>query len=119
MTGLWDAERDAGEVVQALIGLAALLGRGPESAPPDTETLQIMRRLVDNGASSATRVQGFLQDRRGAGDGDAVAVSPVLAPWREWVPSRGHLFGAGHAPRAHGARRINEVPQPRRCDPGE
>ncbi len=119
MTGLWDAERDAGEVVQALIGLAALLDRGSESSPPDIETLRIMRRLVDNGASSATRVQGFLQERRGAGDGDAAAVPHVLAPWREWVPSRGHLLGAHHAPGARGARRINEVPQPRRCDPGE
>ncbi len=119
MTGLWDAERDAGDVARALSGLAALLGRDPEGAPPDADTLRIVRQLAESGASSAARVQGYLQDLRGAGDGDAVALSPVLAPWRDWTPSRGHLFGAHRGPARRGARRINEVPQPRRCDPGE
>ncbi|GIF03145.1 hypothetical protein [Actinoplanes siamensis] len=119
MTGLWDAERDAGEVARALTGLAALLGRDPASPPPDADTLRIMRQLLESGSSSAARVQGYLREQRGAGDGDAVVVAPVLAPWREWVPPRGHLLGAHRQPGARGARRINEVPQPRRCDPGE
>lgn len=119
MTGLWDAERDAGEVARALNGLAALLGRDPAGSPPDADTLRIMRQLVENGALSATRVQGYLQERRGAGDGDAVAVPALLGPWRDWTPSRGSLFGAHRGPVTRGARRINEVPQPRRCDPGE
>jgi hypothetical protein len=119
MTGLWDAERDAGEVVRALNGLAALLGRDPAASPPDAETLRIMRQLVENSQSSAARVQGYLRELRGAGDGDAVALSPVLAPWRDWTPIHGHLFGAHRGPAARGARRINEVPRPRRCDPGE
>jgi hypothetical protein len=120
MTGLWDAERDAGELARALNGLAALLGRDPDSPPPDQDTLRIVRQLVENGVSSATRVQDYLRELRGAGDGDAVAVPPALAPWRDWTPSRGHLFSAhrGHQ-RGAAARRINEVPQPRRCDPGE
>ncbi|MFI1989575.1 hypothetical protein [Actinoplanes sp. NPDC020271] len=118
MTGLWDAERDAGEVVRALKGLAALLGRDTEE-PPDADTLRIMRQLVESGASSAVRMQGYLHRLRGPGDGDAVALSPVLAPWRDWSPSRGLLFGPRRAPATRGARRTNEVPQPRRCDPGE
>jgi hypothetical protein len=119
MTGLWDAERDAGEVVRALTGLAALLGRDPADLGPDQETLRLMRQLVANGAVSAARVQEFLHGQSGPGDGDAAAVPPALAPWREWVPSRGHLFTArrGHGTRS--VRRVNEVPQPRRCDPGE
>lgn len=121
MTGLWDAERDSGEVARALNGLAALLGRDPDGPPPDAETLRIVRQLVDGGASSAARVQDYLRELRGAGDGDSVAVPPVLAPWREWVPPRGHLFKARRREEAPApiARRINEVPQPRRCDPGE
>ncbi|BCJ42673.1 hypothetical protein GCM10010168_05850 [Actinoplanes ianthinogenes] len=119
MTGLWDAERDAGEVVRALTGLAALLGRDATDPGPDQETLRIVRQLVANGAASAARVQEYLHGQGAAGDGDAVAVPPSLAPWRDWVPSRGHLFGSrrGHGTRS--VRRINEVPQPRRCDPGE
>ncbi|GIF10661.1 hypothetical protein [Actinoplanes teichomyceticus] len=116
MTGLWDAERDAGELVRVLAGLAALLGR--DRAEPDEETLRIMRRLAADGAASAARVHDYLRRRRGAGDGDAAPVPPALAEWRQWVPPRGHLLGAarGHRP---GTRRINEIPQPRRCDPGE
>ncbi|KUL40733.1 hypothetical protein [Actinoplanes awajinensis] len=118
MTGLWDAERDAGEVVRALAGLAALLNQDPADPGPDEETLRIMRQLAVNGAASASRVQGYLHEQRGAGDGDAAAVPPALGEWRDWVPPRGHLFGArrGHAP---AARRVSDVPQPRRCDPGE
>jgi hypothetical protein len=118
MTGLWDAERDAGEVARALNGLAALLGRDAEE-PPDADALRIMRQLVEAGASSAGRVQGYLRQLRGPGDGDAVALAPVLAPWRDWTPSHGPLFGARRAPVTRSARRAGEVPQPRRCDPGE
>ncbi|AEV88389.1 hypothetical protein ACWT_7379 [Actinoplanes sp. SE50] len=114
MTGLWDAERDAGEVMRALHGLAALLGRDP-----DEDTLRLMRQLAENGVSSAARVRDYLHEQRGPGDGDAAVVASVLAPWREWTPSRGHLFGAHRGSGPVGARRINEVPQPRRCDPGE
>ncbi|WIM95651.1 hypothetical protein ACTOB_007775 [Actinoplanes oblitus] len=119
MTGLWDAERDAGEVVRALTGLAALLGRDAADPGPDQDTLRIVRQLVANGAASAARVQAYLHERGGAGDGEAAAVPSSLAPWREWVPSRGHLFGTGRGHGARTMRRINEVPQPRRCDPGE
>ncbi|GAA4592544.1 hypothetical protein BJY16_000670 [Actinoplanes octamycinicus] len=119
MTGLWDAERDAGEVVRALTGLAALLGQDAADPGPDQETLRLVRQLVANGAASAARVQAYLHEQGGAGDGDAVAVPPSLAPWREWAPSRGHLFTSRRSPGTLSVRRINEVPQPRRCDPGE
>jgi hypothetical protein len=115
MTG-WEAERDAREVVRALSGLAALLSQDP--ADQDEETLRMMRQLAANGVASAAQVQGYLYAQQGAGDGDAVAVPPALAEWRDWVPPRGHLFGV-HRGHARGIRRVNEVPQPRRCDPGE
>ena len=60
------------------------------------------------------RLVAYLQSLRRAGDGEAAAVPQRLGPWREWVPPRGHLFGlaaTGPTP--------DEVPQPRRCDPGE
>lgn len=109
MTGMWDAERDAYDAAQALAGLAALLAREPGEEEHD-----LLLSMARNGEAAAERVVAFLRDQRGAGDGDLAAVPTRLAPWRDWVPTRGHLFGATTA-----SRRPGEVPQPRRCDPGE
>ncbi|WP_328461932.1 hypothetical protein OHA21_33940 [Actinoplanes sp. NBC_00393] len=109
MTGLWDAERDAYEAAQALAGLAALLSHSATGRAPDE-----LLSLVRNGEVAAQRVVAYLRHQRAAGDGDLAAVPTRLAPWRDWVPTRGHLFGATAAP-----HRAGEVPQPRRCDPGE
>ncbi len=126
MTGLSDAERDACDVVQALAGLAALLRRpvddlpGPELSGLDLRdpALADFRRtllsLAEDGGVAATRVLSYLRELRGSGDGEAVAVPPRLGQWREWVPPRGHLLGP-----AAGVRRTDEVPHPRRSDPGE
>ena len=112
MSDLPHAEQDAREVVQALAGLAALL-RGAD-VEPDDET-QILLTLAENGGLAAGRVLAYLHDLRGAGDGVAASVPSRLGPWREWVPSRGELFGD------HGrTSRVDEIPhQPRRGDPGE
>jgi hypothetical protein len=121
MTGLSDAERDACDVVQALAGLAALLRRpvdGRSGLDPREPAFDDARRtllsIAEDGGLAAIRVLAYLHELRGSGDGEAVAVPPRLGPWREWVPPRGQLFGS-----AVGARRTNEVPQPRRSDPGE
>ncbi|GIF36427.1 hypothetical protein [Actinoplanes xinjiangensis] len=109
MTGLWDAERDASEVAQALSGLAALLREGDGADP------RVLRSLAENGGAAAERVVAYLRRQCAPGDGEMVAVPPRLAAWRDWVPPRGHLFGVP------GVRRQSDgVPQPRRCgDPGE
>ncbi|MEV6344977.1 hypothetical protein [Actinoplanes sp. NPDC051851] len=115
MTGLWDAERDADEAARALAGMAALLRREDEDpSGAHDEGRQLMLSLAENGVAAAARVRDYLRDKRGAGDGEVATVPPGLAPWRDWTPSHGHLFGA--MPRV---RRAGEVPQPRRCDPGE
>jgi hypothetical protein len=113
VTGLWDAERDAYEAAQALAGLAALL-RATNASGADETDRSTMLSLAQNGEAAAQRVVAYLRDQRGAGDGELAAVPARLAPWRDWVPTRGHLFGATTSP-----RRADEVPQPRRCDPGE
>lgn len=109
MTGLWDAERDAYDAAQALAGLAQLLARASGE-----EERRLLLGMARNGEAAAERVVAYLRQQRGAGDGELAAVPPRLAPWRDWVPARGHLFGAPAGP-----RHTNEVPQPRRCDPGE
>jgi hypothetical protein len=121
MTGLSDAERDACDVVQALAGLAALLRRPvddqPGLDPRDPALAEVHRTLVsiaEDGGVAAARVLAYLRELRGSGDGEAVAVPPRLGQWREWMPPRGHLLGP-----AAGVRRTDEVPQPRRSDPGE
>ncbi|MEU4426285.1 hypothetical protein AB0F81_37160 [Actinoplanes sp. NPDC024001] len=117
MTGLWDAERDAYDAAQALAGLAALLARTANARAADEvldEDCRLLLSMARNGETAAERVVAYLRQQRGAGDGDLAAVPSRLAPWRDWVPTRGHLFGATAAP-----RHPNEVPQPRRCDPGE
>ncbi|MEV0898692.1 hypothetical protein [Actinoplanes sp. NPDC049802] len=108
MTGLWDAERDASAVVQALSGLAEM-ARDLETADP-----RVLRSLAENGEAAAERVVAFLRQQCRAGDGELATVPPRLASWHDWTPLRGHLFGAATAP-----RRPDGVPQPRRCDPGE
>jgi hypothetical protein len=113
VTGLWDAERDAHEAARALAGLAALLRAAGAAAGDPTEHRTLLS-LAQNGETAAQRVVAYLRDQRGAGDGEMAAVPSRLAPWRDWVPTRGHLFGATASP-----GRVNEVPQPRRCDPGE
>jgi hypothetical protein len=135
VTGLSDAERDACDVVQALVGLAALLRRPAEDLsgsflsdlvspdpvsrdplsrdPASDEARRLLIGIAEDGGAAATRVLAYLRDLRGAGDGEAVAVPPRLGQWRDWVPPRGHVFGTPGIPRA------NEVPQPRRSDPGE
>jgi hypothetical protein len=121
VTSLPDAERDVGDVLQALAGLAALLRRPAEDLPgldPREPASDDIRRLLlsiaEDGGEAAARVLAYLRDQRGAGDGDAVAVPPRLGPWRDWVPPRGHLFGVPGA-----SRQADELPQPRRSDPGE
>lgn len=121
MTGLSDAERDACDVVQALAGLAALLRRPigdlPGLDPDDPAAADVRRTLLsiaEDGGVAAGRVLAYLRQLRGSGDGETVAVPPRLGPWREWVPPRGQLFGPATA-----VRRTDEVPQPRRSDPGE
>lgn len=117
MTSLSDAERDACDVLQALAGLAALLRRPAAEAPgfdPADDAHRLLLGLAEDGGVAAARVLAYLRTQRGAGDGDLAAVPMRLGPWREWVPPRGHLFGlAATQPTP------DEVPQPRRCDPGE
>jgi hypothetical protein len=121
VTGLSDAERDACDVVQALAGLAALLrrpaGDGPgldANDPAVAEARRTLLSIAEDGGIAATRVLAYLRELRGSGDGEAAAVPPHLGQWREWVPPRGQLFGATAS-----TRRTDEVPQPRRSDPGE
>ncbi|GID25523.1 hypothetical protein [Paractinoplanes brasiliensis] len=121
MTSLSDAERDACDAMQALVGLAALLRRpaadvpGLDPADPAADDARrLLLSLAEDGGQAAARVLAYLRTQRGAGDGDLVAVPPRLGQWREWVPPRGHVFGLPEVrPTA------NEVPQPRRSDPGE
>jgi hypothetical protein len=121
VSSLPDAERDACDVLQALAGLVALLRRAADDLPgPDRrepaldDPRGVMLDLAEDGGVAAARVVAYLRELRGSGDGEACAVSPRLGEWRDWVPARGHLFGTtGGLPRA------NEVPQPRRSDPGE
>jgi hypothetical protein len=114
MSGLSDAERDAGEVVRLLAGLSLLLDRrGLELG----EESDVLAAFVRDGGAAAARVLAYLRGLRGPGDGYAVAVPPRLGPWRDWVPPRGPLFGA---PRAGGAAPIDGLPRRRpRKDPGE
>ena len=118
MTGLSDAERDACDVVQALAGLAALLRRPVDDLPGLDPAFADARRtlvsIAEDGGVAAARVLAYLRELRGSGDGETAAVPPRLGQWREWVPPRGQLFGP-----AAGVRRTDEVPQPRRSDPGE
>jgi len=112
VTGLWDAERDASEVARMLAGLAALLVEGgPDGLDADRRQLLSM---AENGGAAAERVAAFLRRQCRPGDGEMATVPPRLAAWRDWEPSRGHLFGTPGA-----SRRTGGVPQPRRCDPGE
>jgi hypothetical protein len=113
VNSLPDAERDAGEVVQALAGLAALL-RKDGAGEPDDET-RVLLGLAENSGQAAARVLAYLRELRGPGDGVAAAVPHRLGPWRDWVPVRGHVFN-DHS-RGH---RIDEIPNhPRPGDPGE
>jgi len=120
---LSDAERDASDVMQALAGLAALLRRPAvdlpgglaSDEPSDEEVRRMLLGVAEDAGVAAARVVAYLREQRGNGDGDLAAVPPRLGPWREWVPPRGHVFG----PSAGLPRATNEVPQPRRCDPGE
>jgi len=112
VSSLPDAERDACDVVQALGGLAALLPGLSTDDPAFEDAVRVLRRLAEDGGAAAHRLARYLQSLRGAGDGDAAPVPPHLGPWREWVPSRGHLLG-----NVGPSHRIGEVP--RRLDPGE
>jgi hypothetical protein len=122
VSSLPDAERDACDVVQALAGLAAVLRTpGPDPANAAgvddaalTEARQRLLALAEDGGASAERVLAYLRVLRGYGDGAAVGLPRRLGPWRDWVPSRGYLFGD-----PGGIRRLGELPGPRRCDPGE
>ena len=121
MSSLPDAERDACDVQQALAGLAALLARLPVSADDAGRSdadldgaRRVLLNLAEDGGLAAQRVVEYLRTLRGAGDGDAMAVPPRLGEFRNWVPPRGQLFGWPDT-----AHRVGELPQPRRCDPGE
>ena len=117
VTSLPDAERDACDVVQALAGLAALLARptadGPGAADLD-EARRVLQSLAEDGGDAALRVLAYLRAQRGPGDGEVAAVPPRLGQWRHWVPPRGMIFGDVGT-----LRRVGELPQSRRCDPGE
>jgi hypothetical protein len=121
VTSLPDAERDAGDVVRALGGLAAML-RGSrsvadaaEQGEPEVDDLcRALLSLAEDGGAAAERVLAYLRALQRAGDGAFASVPPRLGPWREWVPPRGHLLA-----RIDSAHRIEELPQPRRSDPGE
>lgn len=123
MTSLSDAERDANDVVRALANLAAVLRRpaadvlgDPDpDAPVDDGARLMLPGMAEDAGQAAARVLTYLRDQRGSGDGDLAAVPPRLGQWREWVPPRGHLFGV----KSEVAREPDEVPQPRRSDPGE
>ena len=122
MTNLPDAERDACDAMQALVGLAALLRRsaaevpGPAAGDPAADDARrVLLGLAEHGGEAAARVLAYLRAQRGAGDGDLAAVPPRLGQWRNWVPPRGHVLGMT----AGINRSANEVPQPRRSDPGE
>jgi hypothetical protein len=119
VTSLSDAERDANDVMRALEGLAALARRpaaDPGSdAPLGDDTRRLLLAMAEDAGEAAVRVLSYLRDQRGCGDGDLAAVPPRLGQWREWVPPRGHLFGV----KSSVAREADEVPQPRRSDPGE
>ena len=116
MSSLPDAERDAVDVVQALSGIAALLAHLPadEQDPAFQDAHRVLLHLAEDGRIAAQRVAAYLRMLRGAGDGDTTAVPPRLGPFRDWVPARGYLFGD-----VSGTFRVGELPQPRRCDPGE
>jgi hypothetical protein len=116
VSSLPDAERDAGDVIQALAALTAMLSRplSDLDGPTLARVRATLRDLAEDGGVAAVRVQSYLRTLRGAGDGEAVAVPPRLGQWREWVPPRGYLLGSGLAPE----RRVGEM-HPRRSDPGE
>ncbi len=112
MSSLPDAERDAGEVVRLLTGLAALLR---DRDPGPDEDARTLLELALDGSVSATRVLDYLRALQGSGDGVAAAVPPRLGPWRDWVPPRGNLFGE-----TTGSPGVQELPRrQRRYDPGE
>jgi len=111
VSSLSDAERDAGDVVRALAGLAALLARSTGDQRLD-DAQGTPLNVAENGGAAAVRVLAYLRALRGAGDGEAVAMPPRLGPWRDWVPQRGNLLGFT------GGQRLGEV-HPRRADPGE
>jgi hypothetical protein len=114
--GLSDAERDACDAVQALAGLAALLRRPMDDRPDPAldDARRTLLSIAEDGGMAATRVLAYLRELRGSGDGETVAVPPRLGQWRNWMPPRGQLFGSPAI-----ARLTDEVPQPRRSDPGE
>ena len=86
-----------------------------EQGEPEVDDLyRALLSLAEDGGVAAERVLAYLRTLQGAGDGAFASVPPRLGPWREWVPPRGHLVaGIGSA------RRIEDLPQPRRFDPGE
>src|SRR5689334_2287655 len=113
VSGLPDAERDAGEVVRLLAVLAARLRARDADLGEERELIAL---LAEDGGAAASRVLAYLRALQGAGDGVATAVPPRLGPWRDWVPPRGNLFGTAAGP----PTRVEEFPRPRRRrDPGE
>ncbi|MEV4709361.1 hypothetical protein [Actinoplanes sp. NPDC049316] len=112
MSSLPDAERDAGEVVRLLEALAASLRARGADLGDESEALAALAR---EGGTAAARVLAYLRALQGAGDGVALAVAPHLGPWRDWTPMRGSLFGGVR----DATTRVDELPRPRRCDPGE
>jgi hypothetical protein len=82
--------------------------------PAMAEARRLLLSLAEDGGVAATRVLAYLRALQGAGDGAAAAVASHLGPWRDWVPPRGNLFGTLGT-----VRRVDELPQPRRSEPGE
>jgi len=113
VSNLPDAERDADEVVRLLEALAAALRARRVDLGDESEALAVLAR---DGSTAAARVLAYLRALQGAGDGVAAGVPPRLGPWRDWVPTRGSLFGGLH----DSSTQVDEVPRPRRRrDPGE
>jgi hypothetical protein len=107
-----DAERDACDVLQALAGLVALLRRAADDLPgPDRrepaldDPRGVMLDLAEDGGVAAARVVAYLRELRGAGDGEACAVSPRLGERRDWVPGQRGSPAPPLRPRRIGALR--------------
>ena len=103
---LSDVERDAEQAAEALAGLAHRLAlREPDVGDGD----ELSRVLADEGGAAAARVLAYLRTLRSPGDGAVSAVPTSLGPWRDWSPTRGHVW---RAPR-------ERVPRRGHGDPGE
>ena len=83
--------------------------------PPVDDARRLLLSLAEDGGAAAGRVLAYLRELRGAGDGELrPRYRPAWAPGASGCRRAGNLFGAPGQ-----RRRTDEVPQPRRSDPGE